>query len=151
MFNKNPKCMWTYNCEKRDYDFSVDWGTVTIQRNNLHYIRITLFFWNEIDEWITKSSIFTPPNSPTSQPYTFYAYIYHSWCKASEICVQNYFGKKYKFTTFVEILYGGNGQTLVIDEYDFDSDSISRNLKFCKTDLLYKEFAPDCTGELPDC
>jgi hypothetical protein len=71
--------------------------------------------------------------------------------KGIQNCYQNYFGKQYKFSTLVEIIYGGNGHNLVIDEYIFDSNSVSTNLKYCKTDQFYNETHPSCTNELPDC
>lgn len=147
----NPICKWTYNCGPRDFDFGADWGTLTIQRNSLLFIRLTLYFWNELDGWKTKTKIKTPPNAPTSEPYTFHGFLYHSWCKGVEGCAEKYFGLQYKFTCLMEIIYGGNSQQIVIDEYFFDSDTISNNLKFCKKDPLYNEFDSSCTDELPDC
>jgi len=151
MSSFNPNCFWTYNCGAKDYDFFATWGNLTVQRNNLQYIRISLYYWNEIDGWKTKSQTFIPPNAPTSDPFTFNAQIIHSWCKGIQNCYQNYFGKQYKFSTLVEIIYGGNGHNLVIDEYFFDSNSVSTNLKYCKTDQFYNETHPSCTDELPNC
>jgi hypothetical protein len=112
----NPNCFWTYNCGAKDYDFFATWGNLTVQRNNLQYIRISLYYWNEIDVWKTKSKTYILPNAPTSAPFTFNAQLIHSWCKGIQNCSQYYFGKQYKFSTLVEIIYGGNGQNLVIDE-----------------------------------
>ncbi len=151
MSNFIPDCFWTYNCGARDYDFSANWGNLTVQRKNLQYIRFTLYYWNEIDGWKTKSKTFIPPNPPTSDPFTFFAQLSLSWCKGIQNCYQAYFGKKYKFNTLVEIIYGGNGQQLVIDEYFYDSNSVSTNLKYCKTDPFYNETHPSCTNELPEC
>lgn len=87
MDNFTPTGYWTFNCGfngggANDFDFYyINWGNLTVQRNNLHYIRITLHFWNQIDGWKTKSKIFTPPNAPTSNPFTFYAEFHNSWCK----------------------------------------------------------------------
>lgn len=105
----NPNCYWTYNCGAKDYDFFATWGNLTVQRNNLQYIRISLYYWNEIDGWEIKSKTYIPPNAPTSDPYTVYAQLNHSWCKGIQNCYQNYFGKQYKFSTLVEIIYGGMG------------------------------------------
>jgi hypothetical protein len=112
----NPNCFWTYNCGAKDYDFFATCGNLTVQRNNLQYIRISLYYWNEIDVWKTKSKTYILPNAPTSAPFTFNAQLIHSRCKGIQNCSQYYFGKQYKFSTLVEIIYGGNGQNLVIDE-----------------------------------
>lgn len=40
---------------------------------------------------------------------------------------------------------------MIVDEYFYDSDSIDTNLRFCRTDRLYREFAPACTDRLPEC
>jgi len=156
MPNFNPECIWKFNCSLNgsgadDYDFFATWGNLTIHRNNLQYVRITLYYWNEVDGWKTKSKTYIPPNASTSDPYTFYAQLYYSWCKGSGCNSPTYYGKKYKFNTLVEIIYGGNGQQLVIDEYYYDSNSISSNFKYCKTDPLYVEVHPDCTTRLPNC
>lgn len=63
-----------------------------------------------------------------------------------------YFGKKYKFNTSLFILSGGVGEYDYLDEeYIFNSDSVSTNLKFCKTDNYYVEVSPVCTNLLPEC
>jgi hypothetical protein len=111
----------------------------------LQYVRATLHFWNEIDGWSTKSFNFIPPNAPTSDPYSFYAAIIDSWCVN---CGQDYNCKNYKFTTLLDIIYGGNGSALVIDEYQHDSES--SGLKFCKQDkYFYDKY--NCSSEICDC
>ena len=54
----NPNCFWTSNCGAKDYDFYASWENLTVQRNNLQYIRISLYYWNEIDGWETKITNF---------------------------------------------------------------------------------------------
>jgi hypothetical protein len=70
-----PNCLWRFNCSPgpNDYDFYAQWGNLTIQLNYLRYIKIVLNFYNQIDGWIQKSQTFTPPNAPTSDPFSFYA------------------------------------------------------------------------------
>lgn len=152
MSNFISDCFWTYNCGARDYDIFATWENLTIQRNYLRYVKITLNFYTQLDGWLQKSKTFTPPNAPTSDPFTFYAQLSHSWCKGIPNCNQTYFGKKYRFNTCLFILSGGVGQYDLLDEeYIFNSDSVSTNLKFCKTDPFYNETHPSCTAELPNC
>lgn len=152
MPNFEPDCFWTYNCGANDYDIYAVWGTLTVQRNYLRYVKIILNFYNQIDGWIQKSKTFIPPNAPTSDPFTFSAQLSDSWCKGSGCDHTTYFGKKYKFNTSLFILSGGVGQYDYLDEeYIFNSNNISTNLKFCKTDLFYNETHPSCTDELPSC
>lgn len=153
MPNFNPNCFWKYNCSLNesgadDYDFYANWGDLTVQRTNLQFIRISLFYWNSIDGWITRSKTSIPPNAPTSNPFSFYAQLYYGWCKGTNCNSSIYYGKRYNFSTLFEIIYGGNGSQLIIDEYLYDSPS---NLKYCKTDSLYVEIHPDCTNLLPEC
>ncbi len=153
MANFIPHCIWRFNCYPGpdDYDFFATWGNLTIQRDFLRYVKSVLNFYNQIDGWIQKSKTFTPPDAPTSEPFTFNAELGHSWCKIN--CDHTiYFGKTYKFNTSLFILSGGVGQHDYLDQdYIFDSDDISHNLKFCKTDPCYVEVSQACTDLLPDC
>lgn len=145
-----PEFWWTWNCGPADdYDCLADWGNLIIQRNNLRYIRTTLNFWNELDDWKQNSKVFTPPNAPTSEPFSVNPTIGYSWCKGSCNSVI-YHKKNYKFITLLEIVYGGNGQQQVIDEYTFESDSVSKDLKFCKQDRYYID-RWNCINNLLDC
>ncbi len=111
---------------------------------------MTIIVWTETGGLENKSKVEIPPNVPTSDPYTFRANISEVVCKGQ--CVAStYFGKKYYINSLLEIISGGNGSSLKIDEYSYSSSLINPNLKICKTDPLYKEFAPSCTDELPNC
>lgn len=117
----------------------------------MRYIKITLNLYNQLDGWIQKTKTFTPAGAPSSDPFTFYAELNHSWCKHN--CEHSaYFGKNYKFNTSLFVLSGGVGQYDYLDEdYIFNSDTVSTNLKFCKTDPLYSETHQSCTDQLPSC
>ena len=148
MENFNPNCYWVYHCDK-DSDFIADWGN--FQRPNLQYVRINLLYRNEIDGWTSISKTHSPPNPPTSDPFTFFARIYHIFCRNDACAHSDYYGKKYKFNTLFEIVTGGNGGAFEIEDYGFSGSSVSDNLKFCKTDPFYEESIPSCTAMLPDC
>jgi hypothetical protein len=147
-----PNFYWTFNCSPgpNDYDYNAHWGEITIQRTNLQYIKVTLHHWNEIDGWKTTTRTFIPPNAPTSDPYSFNPSLGSGFCKSPDCNHENYFNKKYKFNTVFEIIYGGNGQQITIDEYFYDSNQISDNLKYCSNDLLYKDLH-NCFSNLPSC
>lgn len=146
-----PEFWWIWNCGSADdYDCLADQGNLTIQRNNLRYIKTTLNFWNELDGWKLISKTYIPPNAPTSKPYTFNPQLNSGFCKSSTCNHTDYFDKKYKFNTVFEIIYGGNGQSLVINEYFNDSKEISNNLRYCKNDPLYSDLH-NCADVLPVC
>lgn len=147
-----PDFFWTFNCYPgpNDYDCYANWGEVVVQRNELQYIRVTLHYWNEIDGWKLISKTYISPHAPTSKPYTFNPQLKSSFCKSSTCNHTDYFNKKYKFNTVFEIIYGGNGQLLVIDEYFYDSKEISNNLRYCKDDPLYSDLH-NCANVLPVC
>ena len=147
----NPTCYWTYNCGAKDYDLFATWGNLTIQRNYLRYVRFSLFIWTNVDGWMTKTQTHTPINAPSSATFTFFGQLGKSWCKGTPGCNETYFGQIYKFHTLVEIMYGENNHNLNIDEFFFNSNSVSTNLKFCKTDPFYSETHSSCTNELPNC
>ncbi len=152
MSNFNPNCIWKFNCGAEDFDFFATWGNLEIQRQYLRYVKITLNLYNQIDGWTTISKKFSPSSPPSSEPFTFFAELNYCWCKSSSCNHALYFGKKYKFNTSLFILSGGtNGIDYLDEDYTFNSDSISTNLKFCKTDLFYVEFDPVCTSQLPNC
>ncbi len=152
MISFKPDFFWTFNCSPgpNDYDYNAGWGNISVQRNNLQYVKVTLHHWNEIDGWKTISRIYIPPNAPTSDPFNFNPQLGSGFCKSSSCNHQLYFRKKYKFNTVFEVVYGGNGQQIIIDEYFFDSDEVSNDLKYCNGDLLYKDLH-NCFAALPDC
>lgn len=42
MPNFIPECSWAFHCgPQKDYDFDANWGNVTIQRDNLRYVKVT--------------------------------------------------------------------------------------------------------------
>lgn len=152
MPNFIPDCYWAFNCApQEDYDFFAEWGSVTIQRNHLRYVKVTLNFYNQIDGWISISTTYTPPNSPTSNPFNFYAHIYHGWCKKPPDCeYENYLNARYRFNTSFFIQYGSN--ELIDEEYTYNSDEVSANLRICKHDPFFREdIFPDCIDYLPEC
>lgn len=152
MSNFNPNCILKYNCGAEDFDFFATWGSLTVQRQFLRYIQITLNLYNQIDGWKNITKTFIPPNATSSLPFSFFAELNYCWCKTNTCDHTNYFGKKYKFNTSMFILSGGvPGIPYLDEEYTFNSDTISTNLKFCKTDPFYVEFDPVCTNKLPDC
>lgn len=113
-------------------------------------MQLILNFYNALDGWVQKSKTLIPPNAPTSNPFTFNASLYHSWCKGIQNCYQTYYGIGYKFNTILFILSNPGGE-VIDEEYTYNSDNYSTNLKFCKTDLYYSEISPSCTNLLPGC
>lgn len=83
---------------------------------------------------MTKTQIHTAINAPSSAPFLFFAQLVKSWCKCTSGCNVTYFGQIYKFHALVEIICGENSHNLNIDEFFFNSNSVSTNLKFYKTD-----------------
>ncbi len=151
MSNFMPECYWVFNCAPQmDYDFCSDWGPLTIQRDNLRYVKVTLNFYNNLDGWISKSQTYTPAVSPTSDPYTIRPIIYHGFCKKPDCNHENYFNVIYKFNTSFFIQYGSN--ELIDEEYTYNSDEVSTNLRICKHDPFFRaDIHPDCVDYLPEC
>ncbi|MBM4176669.1 MAG: hypothetical protein FJ213_10935 [Ignavibacteria bacterium] len=152
MSNFIPDCNWTFNHgPQKDYDFRSDWGTLTIQRDNLRYVRVTLNFCNYLDGWTSISKTYTPETSPTSEPFTISPSIYHGWCKKPPDCdYENYLNVRYRFNTSFFIQYGSN--ELIDEEYTYNSDEVSTNLRICKHDPFFREdINPGCIDYLPEC
>lgn len=151
MPNFIPECLWVFNCAPQmDYDFDANWGNVTIQRDNLRYVKVTLNFYNQIDGWTSRSNTYTPPNSPTSNPFNFNPRIYYGWCKDAECDYRNYLNARYRFQTSFFIQHGRN--ELIDEEYTYNSDEVSTNLRICKHDPFFRaDIYPDCVDFLPEC
>ncbi len=76
--NFNSTNKWQYNCSNiNDLDYLVRWGnfegpqSLTIKRDNMTKIVITMRCWNSKDGWITKTSTKNVTGGSTSDPYTF--------------------------------------------------------------------------------
>ncbi|MFN3694454.1 MAG: hypothetical protein ACK4UV_05550 [Ignavibacterium sp.] len=77
MSQYTPNFFWTFNCSPgpNDYDYNANWENISVQRNNLQYVKVTLHHWNEIDGWKTISRIYVAPNAPTFDPFNFNAHL----------------------------------------------------------------------------
>jgi len=75
--NSSSVNTWDWNCPPsvNDLDYRIIWGnqygSITIQRENLLKIEIFMHCWNSKDGWLNKTTTRTVNNGPTSDPYTF--------------------------------------------------------------------------------
>lgn len=111
---------WDYNCGSRnDLDYLIRWGdfendnTLTIKRENMSKIKISIRCWNSRDGWITNSTTKSVSGGSTSEPYKFTQLTFHEEFAVFQ-ADPHYWGKRYSMEGKLEIYYN-NGE--VIDTY----------------------------------
>lgn len=115
--NFNSTNKWDYNCSSiNDLDYLVRWcdfennNTLTIKRENMSKIIISIRCWNSKDGWINQSKTKNVQGGATSDPYTFTQLTFQE-AFARHQANPNYWGTRYSMEGKLEI-YFNNGESI---------------------------------------